>query len=139
MEAELSRLTEENQKLTKMLAVMCENFQALQNQVRDLTSAGVVEQVHTSPRKRKDDAVSNVECSSSEDSSKKQCKFPKSKTSKVSVRTDPSDTSLVNIYPYTIRVFGRITRIDTNEYIFKIEFMISWLKMDTNGENMAKR
>lgn len=90
LEAELSRVAEENHKLSKMLALMCENFQVLKNQVRDLTG----EQAHLIlPAKRKDDCV---EHSSSDDSLKKQCKFFKSKASStVSVRTDPSDTSLV--------------------------------------------
>lgn len=107
MEAELSRVTEENHKLNKMLALMCENFQVLKNQVRDLTGGAAMELANLIilPAKRKDDSV---EYSSSDDASKKQCKLFKSKASStVSVRTDPSDTSLVGC---TLRCVSRTTR-----------------------------
>lgn len=89
-------MSEENEKLNKMLGVMCEGFRSLQSQMLDLTSKTTVENGSPGSRKRKEESHDNhVESGSSEDSWKKQCKFA-SKVSTVHVRTDPSDTTLVS-------------------------------------------
>lgn len=107
LQAELTRVSEENQKLNKMLGVMCEGFRSLSSQMLDLTSKTPVKDVSPGSRKRKEEhhdynnvinsnfgCTNYVESSSSEDSLKKQCRF--SKASKIHVRTGPYDTTLVS-------------------------------------------
>ncbi|XP_077236724.1 putative WRKY transcription factor 40 [Tasmannia lanceolata] len=130
LEAELSRVSAENEKLNKMLSDMCENFSLLQSQVVDLKSKSIekVREASGSPsRKRKDESHDNnnnsngisgsanyiypIESSSSEDSCKKPCRIAKTKTSKAYVRTDPSSTSLVVKDGYQWRKYGqKVTR-----------------------------
>ena len=109
LKAELKRVARENQKLNEMLNEMKEKFYNLQNQMIDLINqAPDKETAQTRKRKEEDrddtkpsngkgDSSNHVESSSSEeDSGKKQCKLPKTKISKHSVRTDPSDSSMVS-------------------------------------------
>ncbi|KAG9456295.1 hypothetical protein H6P81_000803 [Aristolochia fimbriata] len=136
--AELNRVSEENQKLTQMLSVVCENFWALQSQMRGLTGKSM-DKEPTSSRKRKEESLGldihhdytskvpavingnagvnysssdQVESTSSEESAcKKQCKIPNTKISKLYVRTDPSDTTLVVKDGYQWRKYGqKVTR-----------------------------
>ncbi|XP_068652759.1 probable WRKY transcription factor 40 [Aristolochia californica] len=129
LESELNRVSEENQKLTQMLSVMCENYWALQCQVRDMSSKALEKEPALS-RKRKEESlnlddcsklevnrngvyhISHVDSSSSEESAcKKQCKFPGSKISKLYVRTDPSDSTLLVKDGYQWRKYGqKVTR-----------------------------
>ncbi|KAK1269693.1 putative WRKY transcription factor 40 [Acorus gramineus] len=124
LKEELNRLKEENRRLTNTLSTMTEDYTALQK-----SRLGLV--VETTSRKRKaennqevkSDVVNgsiicslnndNVgESSSSEgDSSKKPKEDPKTKVSKVYVRTEPSDTSLVVKDGYQWRKYGqKVTR-----------------------------
>ncbi|XP_068648873.1 probable WRKY transcription factor 40 [Aristolochia californica] len=127
--AELNRVSEENQKLTLMLSVMCENFWALQSQLKDLTPKAL-EKEPASSRKRKEESLSlddwskvavngngvnlnsRVDSSSSEESAcKKHCKSPKTKISKIIVRTDPSDSIVMVKDGYQWRKYGqKVTR-----------------------------
>ncbi|KAJ8641202.1 hypothetical protein MRB53_017896 [Persea americana] len=122
LQAELARLSEENEKLNKMLGAMCEGFRSLSSQMLDLTGKTPVEAVSPGSRKRKEEnhdnnniinsnfgCTNHVESSSSEDSLKKQCRF--SKVSKVHVRTRPYDTTLVVKDGYQWRKYGqKVTR-----------------------------
>ncbi|XP_031478663.1 probable WRKY transcription factor 40 [Nymphaea colorata] len=106
LEAELSRMSEENQRLSRMLGEMCESYNALQAQLASLT------------RKRKEEARhgANAESSSSEDSSKRPRDALASRTathliSRVHFKTDPSDTSLLVKDGYQWRKYGqKVTR-----------------------------
>ncbi|XXG58892.1 hypothetical protein AAC387_Pa04g1081 [Persea americana] len=124
LKAELKRVARENQKLNEMLNEMKEKFYNLQNQMLDLINqAPDKETAQTRKRKEEDrddtkpsngkgDSSNHVESSSSEeDSGKKQCKLPKTKISKLSVRTDPSDSSMVVKDGYQWRKYGqKVTR-----------------------------
>lgn len=105
-------MSAENKKLTEMLTVMCENYTELRSQLLEQTSKnnGV-----ENPRKRKAESSNNngnnsignntdvlnlgpsESSSSDEESSKKQREeHIKAKISRVCVRTEASDTSLVS-------------------------------------------
>ncbi|KAH6831526.1 WRKY DNA-binding protein 40 [Perilla frutescens var. hirtella] len=128
---ELNRVSAENKKLTEMLSVMCENYTELRNQVVDYTSK--INPTTSSSRKRKllgessiinsssnnkgVDGTSNVgpseSSSSDEDSSKKlrEEELIKAKISRVHVRTEASDTSLIVKDGYQWRKYGqKVTR-----------------------------
>ncbi|KAK9130406.1 hypothetical protein Sjap_010893 [Stephania japonica] len=102
--AELHRVNEENKRLSEMLTVICENYNALRNRLEDLTNNNN----KLIAKKRKSESVteenrvngSTAESSSSdeEDSFKKArtgSTDVKIKVTTKCVRTDPSDTSLV--------------------------------------------
>lgn len=110
---ELKRVSAENKKLTEMLTVMCENYTELRSQLLEHTSkSNGVENT----RKRKAESSNNngntttnnnadvlnlgpsESSSSDEESSKKRREeeHVKAKISRVSVRTEASDTSLVS-------------------------------------------
>ncbi|XP_058067618.1 probable WRKY transcription factor 40 [Magnolia sinica] len=126
LEAELNRVTEENEKLNTVLGVVCQNFRSLQNQMFELMNKASEGQ--TPWRKRKQESleindiksnetkgninhISHVESSSSEDSCKKQCRLVKTKISKAYVRTEPSDSTLVVKDGYQWRKYGqKVTR-----------------------------
>lgn len=101
-------MSKENEKLNMMLDVMCGGFRSLQSQVIDLMGKTSSETGSNASKKRKDEGhdnrnvinsnisyTNNMECSSSEDSGKKQCSLSK-KISSVQIRTNPSDTALVS-------------------------------------------
>ncbi|XP_077222834.1 putative WRKY transcription factor 40 [Tasmannia lanceolata] len=129
LEAELSRVSEENEKLSKMLSSMCKKYWVLQSQVADLKSKSTEKEIEgsvSSSRKRKDESHENnnsnginenanyinpIESSSSEDSCKKACRLTKTKTFKAYLRIDPSDKSLVFKDGYQWRKYGqKVTR-----------------------------
>ncbi|KAL6012128.1 WRKY Transcription Factor [Asimina triloba] len=124
LEAELSRVNEENARLSQMLRTMREKFADLQNQVNMMSSRSPDQEPPTAPKKRKKEGHdhhhqgqlingssiafnNNMEGSSSEDSSEKQPTPPKLKISKLHVQTDPSDTTLIVKDGYQWRKYGQ--------------------------------
>lgn len=108
---ELNRVNEENKKLTEMLAAMCERYNALQSQLTNLMSK-IPEKELSPSKKRKSECsnnnnnnndnynfgiIGNSESSSTDEDSCKKSKeeIVKAKVSRVYVRTEASDTSLV--------------------------------------------
>lgn len=101
LEVELNQMSEENKRLSETLSSVFAQYTALRNQLRDLMSLS---------GKRKS-------CESShEDRGAMECKKPReehrpTKFSKVCVRTDPSDTSLIVKDGYQWRKYGqKVTR-----------------------------
>lgn len=114
---ELNRVSAENKKLTELLTVMCENYTELRNQLLEYTSKNTGVETNTASRKRKAESSNNnvqsngnnnidqvlnlgtsESSSSDEDSSKKpREEHIKAKISRVCVRTEASDTSLVSL------------------------------------------
>ncbi|KAJ0984293.1 hypothetical protein J5N97_002649 [Dioscorea zingiberensis] len=123
LKAELNRMNEENERLSEMLHTMYEKYSTLQNQLTDMMSETASEGGGSaSPeRKRKresprshNEVVPNVTMeSTSSDESLKPLKDDqvKSKITKVYVRTDPSDSSLIVKDGYQWRKYGqKVTR-----------------------------
>ncbi|KAI3766165.1 hypothetical protein L2E82_16216 [Cichorium intybus] len=121
---ELNRVSAENKKLTEMLTVMCENYNALQNHLADYMSKNPAPSDSTTnnnSKKRKPENLvhqiierGNSESSSSDEDS---CKKPrqeqhiKAKISRVCVRTEASDTGLLVKDGYQWRKYGqKVTR-----------------------------
>lgn len=108
---ELNRVSAENRKLTEMLTVLCENYNSLRNQLMDYMSKNPGTDDNGSRKRKAESTTKNnnngsiidatngpSESSSSDEGS---CKKPreehiKAKISKVYVRTEASDTSLVS-------------------------------------------
>ncbi|KAI3521158.1 hypothetical protein L1887_10619 [Cichorium endivia] len=121
---ELNRVSAENKKLTEMLTVMCENYNALQNHLADYMSKNPAPSDSTTnnnSRKRKPENLVNqiIERGNSESSSSDEdsCKKPrqeqhiKAKISRVCVRTEASDTGLLVKDGYQWRKYGqKVTR-----------------------------
>ncbi|KAL3343275.1 hypothetical protein AABB24_027034 [Solanum stoloniferum] len=125
---ELNRVNAENKKLTEMLRVMCQNYNSLRNQLTEYlskqNSSTSQDQNSDGSKKRKVEnnneivkssvQVLNSESSSSdEDSSPKKPREEhiKTKTSRVYMRTEPSDTSLLVKDGYQWRKYGqKVTR-----------------------------
>lgn len=127
---ELKRVSSENKKLTEMLTVVCENYNALRKQMMEYMSTqnGVADDSAGS-RKRKAESISNPinnnnnnnnnmdvvhESSSSDEEScckKLREEHIKAKVTIVSVKTDASDTSLIVKDGYQWRKYGqKVTR-----------------------------
>lgn len=111
---ELSRVSAENKKLTEMLTVLCENYNALRNHLMDYMSKNPEIDSNSGSKKRKsesittnnnNDAIIDATNGPSESSSSDEagsCKKPreehiKAKVSREYVRTEASDTSLVSL------------------------------------------
>ncbi|XP_022724548.1 probable WRKY transcription factor 40 [Durio zibethinus] len=119
---ELNRLNAENKKLTEMLTAMCENYNALQSQLRDLMSKNPEKELSPSKKRKSESSNNNVNnfgiIGNSESSStdEESCKKPreeiiKAKISRAYVRTEASDTSLVVKDGYQWRKYGqKVTR-----------------------------
>ncbi|KAL4584620.1 hypothetical protein LXL04_009225 [Taraxacum kok-saghyz] len=124
---ELNRVSAENKKLTEMLTVMCENYNALQNHLTDYMSKNPAPSDSTNnnnnSKKRKPEIpvnqIINNERGVSESSSSDEdsCKKPrqeqhlKAKISRVCVRTEASDTGLLVKDGYQWRKYGqKVTR-----------------------------
>ncbi|KAK6127890.1 hypothetical protein DH2020_038366 [Rehmannia glutinosa] len=133
---ELNRVSAENKKLTELLTVMCENYTELRNQLMEQTSKNIgIDNNNNSnnnnnnntaaSRKRKADQSSindannnnnnigpSESSSSDEDSSKKpREEHIKAKISRVYVRTEVSDSSLIVKDGYQWRKYGqKVTR-----------------------------
>ncbi|CAA7408079.1 unnamed protein product [Spirodela intermedia] len=129
LEAELSRMNDENRKLNEKLSIMKESYCALRTQLMCLMSTSPTDRAPASPSgKRKADSFETVgsddviaagvvaaictESTSGEDDlCKRTREEPKVKISKISVRTSPTDTTLVVKDGYQWRKYGqKITR-----------------------------
>ncbi|GAA0171804.1 DNA-binding transcription factor [Lithospermum erythrorhizon] len=128
LEEELNRVSTENQRLTEMLTVMCENYNVLRNQLKDHMSKNNVtidqKDMNDGSRKRKAESINNnyvntsidlgsSSASDEEDSSSKKPKEEhiKTKISRVCVQTEASDTSLIVKDGYQWRKYGqKVTR-----------------------------
>lgn len=101
----------ENKKLTEMLTVMCENYNALRSQLMEYANKNPSEKELTPSKKRKSESSNNnstanilaMNNGNSESSStdEESCKKPKedptkAKISRAYVRTEASDSSLVS-------------------------------------------
>ncbi|CAK9186830.1 unnamed protein product [Ilex paraguariensis] len=129
MVEELNRVSAENKKLTEMLTVMCQNYDALRNRLKEyvIKNPGT-DQTTTASRKRKAESTTqnnnnnghnidatngNSESSSSEEdwSKKPKEEHIKATISRVYVRTEASDTSLIVKDGYQWRKYGqKVTR-----------------------------
>jgi len=131
---ELNRVSAENKKLTEMLTLMCENYNALRIQMMDYMSKNAgdqqnqkeQQQIHhqvISSRKRKSESSSNnnnigmngnsESSSTDEDESVKKPReeIIKAKVSRVYRRTEASDTTLIVKDGYQWRKYGqKVTR-----------------------------
>ena len=107
---EMNRVSAENKKLTEMLTVMCENYNALRSQLTEYMSKNSDKEISAS-RKRKSESSNtnnivngvngNSESSSTDEelpSKKPREETIKAKISKAYVRTEASDSSLVSPY-----------------------------------------
>ncbi|KAI4381996.1 hypothetical protein MLD38_008011 [Melastoma candidum] len=129
---ELNRVSAENKKLTEMLALMCENYNALRNQVIEYMAKNAEKEAHPSPSKKRKcegggvnhennhynhGAVSrgSTEGSSTDEESSKvtQPREEKiaAKISRIYVRTEVSDAGLTVKDGYQWRKYGqKVTR-----------------------------
>jgi hypothetical protein len=125
---ELNRVSAENKKLTEMLTVMCENYNALHKHLADYKSNNPApsDSCTNNSKKRKPEnpinQIINNERGASESSSSDEdsCKKPrgdqeqqhiKAKISRVCVRTEASDTGLLVKDGYQWRKYGqKVTR-----------------------------
>ncbi|GKV26965.1 hypothetical protein SLEP1_g36174 [Rubroshorea leprosula] len=120
---ELNRVSEENKKLTEMLRTMCENYNALRSQLMDYMNKNPEKELSPSKKRKSESSnnndqnhgiMGNSESSSTDEES---CKKPRSeevvkaKISRIAVRTEPSDTSLIVKDGYQWRKYGqKVTR-----------------------------
>ncbi|KAK6927632.1 WRKY domain [Dillenia turbinata] len=115
---ELNRVSDENKKLAGMLTMMCEKYNALQNLLMDLKSKRPEKEADVMlVRKRKfnfDDNNNVVGLDQNNDSSSSDedsCKMPKQsikkKVSRVFVRADKSDKTLIVKDGYQWRKYGQ--------------------------------
>lgn len=122
---ELNRLAAENKKLTQMLMVVCENYNALRNQVIGVMSKNAEREISPLSKKRKFESSTNdngnevvvnraSESSSTDDDDlykKPREETIKAKITKVYYRTEASDTSLIVKDGHQWRKYGqKITR-----------------------------
>lgn len=121
LEAELDRVTQENKRLKEKLAAMAASYGTLRSQMADLISKASSEGASVSPGTKRNRHTldsfapapvpaaaaaaaslgtnclrNEAESTSSEDSFKRVKEESKPKVSKLHVRTDPSDSSLVS-------------------------------------------
>lgn len=121
---ELNRVSAENRKLTEMLTVMCENYNALRSQLMDYMSKNPEKELSPSRKRKSESSNNNInnnanainvnsESSSTDDESSKKPREGtiKSKISRIYVKTEASDTSLVVKDGYQWRKYGqKVTR-----------------------------
>ncbi|KAI6672052.1 hypothetical protein NL676_006937 [Syzygium grande] len=122
---ELNRLAAENKKLTQMLMTVCENYNALRNQVIGIMSKNAEREISPSSKKRKSESsaddsgyeiVVNKASESSSTDDDDLCKKPREETVKAKItrvyyRTKASDTSLIVKDGHQWRKYGqKITR-----------------------------
>lgn len=125
LEARISQMNEENRKLTAALTTMCMSYDALRNKFSDFMSTSPTNNGAISPtRKRKSESVEPItrddapnveidglvnilESTSSEDSFKRLREESKGNVSKIYVRTDPAEKSLIVKDGYQWRKYGQ--------------------------------
>ncbi|XP_073098814.1 WRKY transcription factor WRKY28-like [Elaeis guineensis] len=129
LEAELNRVSEENRRLNEKIAIIYEDCANLQSQIKDLMTTMRSDRGSVSPeRKRKSESsamngysdVANgmtnwmgrqIESNSSGNSCKRPREDCDLKVSRLCVRTDPSDSSLIVKDGYQWRKYGqKVTR-----------------------------
>ncbi|XP_039119746.1 probable WRKY transcription factor 40 [Dioscorea cayenensis subsp. rotundata] len=118
LEAELSRMSGENKRLSDMLSVMNAKCSSLQGQLLDLMSSPSSEKKRKSPSSDDNSmnkfysSSSHLESPSSEDTCKRAIDHVyRAKVYKSYVRRDPSDTSLIVKDGYQWRKYGqKVTR-----------------------------
>ncbi|KAL2463050.1 putative WRKY transcription factor 40 [Forsythia ovata] len=109
---ELKRVNAENKRLTEMLTVVSENYNELQMEYNKIKNPGLDNTAASNKRK----AVINGSASESSSSDEESCKklreeHIKAKISRVYVRTQASDTSLIIKDGYQWRKYGqKVTR-----------------------------
>ncbi|XP_027340388.1 probable WRKY transcription factor 40 isoform X1 [Abrus precatorius] len=119
---ELKRVSTENKKLTEMLTEMCENYNALRSNLMEYMRKNPDKELSSS-KKRKSESSNNNSAlvgvngnSESSSTDEESCKKPKEETikakvSRVYVRTEASDTSLIVKDGYQWRKYGqKVTR-----------------------------
>lgn len=118
---ELKRVSAENKKLTEMLTEMCENYNALRSNLMEYMKKNPDKELSSSKKRKSESSNNNsipmVVNGNSESSStdEESCKKPKeeikTKVSRVYVRTEASDTSLIVKDGYQWRKYGqKVTR-----------------------------
>ncbi|XP_021276025.1 probable WRKY transcription factor 40 [Herrania umbratica] len=117
---ELNRVSAENKRLTEMLTVVCEHYNSLQNKFMELVSKNCENEAATSKKRKAEfedytnmiGFSGNAESScSDEESSKRPKESIKAEISRVYVRTNPSDHSLIVRDGYQWRKYGqKVTR-----------------------------
>ncbi|MED6125869.1 WRKY Transcription Factor, variant 2 [Stylosanthes scabra] len=157
LEEELKRVTAENKKLAEMLSVVCENYNTLRNHLMEYMRKNPEKELSPSSKKRKSES-SNNNCdpvalasnngnSESSSTDEESCKKPreetiKAKTSRVYVRTEASDTSLIVKDGYQWRKYGqKVTRDNPSpRAYFKCSFAPSCpVKKKVNPTNSSRK
>ena len=119
LEEELKRVTAENKKLAEMLSVVCENYNTLRSNLMEYMRKNGEKEVSPTSKKRKSESSNNNNSnlmgtnngnSESSSTDEESCKKPreeiiKAKISRVYVRTEASDTSLVSLFTSTLLWF----------------------------------
>ncbi|KHN31881.1 probable WRKY transcription factor 40 [Glycine soja] len=117
---ELKRVSAENKKLTEMLTEMCENYNTLRGNLMEYMRKNP-DKEHSSSKKRKSESNNNSipmgvnGTSESSSTDEESCKKPKedikTKISRVYMRTEASDKSLIVKDGYQWRKYGqKVTR-----------------------------
>nr|USN24501.1 WRKY transcription factor [Panax notoginseng] len=112
---ELNRMNTENERLTKMLALVCENYNTLQSRFAELVQKDTSSTSPPTKRKSADQEHENYGnvyyCDLQGADSYKRLKEVKTNVSRVFVRIDPSDKTLVVKDGYHWRKYGqKVTR-----------------------------
>ncbi|XP_076920521.1 putative WRKY transcription factor 40 [Bidens hawaiensis] len=123
---ELNRVSAENKKLTEMLTVVCENYNALHKHLTEIKNHNPTpsDSTNNSKRRKPEDNINNHNtinnergASESSSSDEDSCKKPrqeqhiKAMISRVCVRTEASDTGLLVKDGYQWRKYGqKVTR-----------------------------
>ncbi|KAK7349104.1 hypothetical protein VNO77_06196 [Canavalia gladiata] len=125
LEEELKRVTAENKKLAEMLSVVCENYNTLRSHLMEYMSRNPEKELSLCSKKRKSESSNNNSNhqmgnnngnSESSSTDEESCKKPreetiKAKISRVYVRTEASDSSLIVKDGYQWRKYGqKVTR-----------------------------
>lgn len=112
LEEELKRVTAENKKLGEMLSVVCENYNTLRSHLMEYTRKNGEKETSPTSKKRKSESSNNNNSicvmgtnngnSESSSTDEESCKKPREETikpkiSRVYVRTEASDTTLVRL------------------------------------------
>ncbi|GAV71435.1 WRKY domain-containing protein [Cephalotus follicularis] len=120
---ELNRVSAENKRLTDMLTMMCENYNALRSQLMNHMNKNLEKEPSPSKKRRSESSIindnntginGNSESSSTDEESNKRPREEITKTGKISrifVQTEASDTGLVVKDGYQWRKYGqKVTR-----------------------------